>query len=109
MISRHYTQTASTERLGWVVDEDEQTNKREYQTNLASVKCHVQADTDDITKDGTATFGKDWLMFCAIVDIIEGDRVTIGSNKYRVVGVSQYPALSGRTSHMEVKLRLFKS
>lgn len=109
MISRNYTQSATTERLAWVVDEDEQTNKRTYQANLSAFKCHLQADTDDIAKDGGAMFGKDWLMFCDICDIIEGDRVTIGSNEYRVVGVSQFPALRSPSAHLEVRLRLFKS
>lgn len=107
-LSDRYDKTASVERLTAVLDEeDNPTNKKEFAAHLASVLCHIQPLTDEVTQDMAGAFGKDFLMLSAIVDITEGDRVFIDEEEYRVMGTE---ALNfGNNPHRETRLRIFKS
>jgi len=108
MLESFYTKTARVDRLTTVLDdEDQPTAKRDYTTHIASLACHVQPLDDTITQDIPGGFGKNFLMFSAVADIIETDRVIIDSVEYRVIGTE---ALSvGDKPHQETIIRIFKS
>jgi len=104
MIESNYNQNVSVQRLTTVTG-----NKKDYQDHIERVVCHIQALESKITQDIEGGFGKDKLMFCAVQDIEEGDRVIHGSDTYRVVGVEKYNNFLKRSNHMEVIIRIFKS
>jgi hypothetical protein len=109
MIESLYDETVDVKRLTQVDDG----SKKDFQAFLDDVACHIQPLEDNITQDITTGFGKDLLMFCAVADIREGDRVerTISSvvYEYRVVAVENYNNFFRRPSHMELRIRAFKS
>jgi hypothetical protein len=102
MIGDYYDKTASVERLATV-----EGNKKTFAPHLASVPCHIQPLSDEVSQDMTGGFGKDFLMLSAIVDIAEGDRVIIDAEEYRVIGTEALHF--GINSHRETRLRIFKS
>lgn len=116
MISDLYNEIVNVERLTTVTTEvDGQpvaTKKKDFTAHLSDVDCHIQAYDEDITKDITNGFGKDLRLFCAVADIIEGDRVIRDPSgtpvEYRVVGVKKYDNY-GDNDHLEVRIRAFKS
>jgi hypothetical protein len=101
-IETNYDKTVRIDRLTDVDSGDE--GEEEYTTHIASLPCHIQPLDESFTEDITGQFGKDYLMFCASNDILEGDRVTEGSNVYRVVGVESFEFL-GEKRHMEIRIR----
>lgn len=107
MISDLYNEYVNIERLATVTG-----NKKNFASHLSGVHCHIQAYDEDITKDITNGFGKDVRLFCAVADIVEGDRVIRDPGgtpvEYRVVGVKAYDNY-GDNDHMEVRIRAFKS
>jgi hypothetical protein len=102
MISDHFDKTARIDRLAITTG-----NKKDFTTHLASVPCHVQPLTDEVTQDMAGAFGKDFLMLSANVDIAEGDMVIIDSEEYRVMGTEALEF--GSNSHRETRIRIFKS
>ncbi len=82
-------------------------NKKEFTTHIASLACHIQPLDDQISQDITGGFGKNFLMFSSNADIIEGDRVIVESDEYRVMGTESL-SFKGE-SHRETILRIFKS
>jgi len=111
MLESFYTKTARVDRLTTVTevidDVPTATAKKNYTTHIASLACHVQPLDDTITQDIPGGFGKNFLMFSAIADIDEGDRVIIDSVEYRVMGTE---ALSvGNNPHQETIIRVFQS
>lgn len=112
MISSYYDKTANIERLTTVMEEVGSgefvaTNKKEFTSHLTSVSCHTQPLTDENNQDIPGGFGKDFLMFSDDVDIAEGDRVTIDTEEYRVVGTEALSFLNN--PHRESRIRIFKS
>ena len=102
MISRLFVKTAVVERLVTV-----EGNKKAFSAHLPSVDCLIQPVTDEVSQDMTGSFGKDFLMLSPIVDIAEGDRVTIDAEEYRVTATE---ALNfGNNQHRESRIRIFKS
>ena len=102
MIENHYDKTAVIERLTITTG-----SKKAFSSHLASVPCLVQPLTDEVSQDLQGSFGKDFLMLSAVVDIAEGDRVTIDTEEYRVIGTE---ALNfGNNPHRETRIRIFKS
>lgn len=100
-IARLYVKTAVVERLTTTTG-----NKKAYAEHL-TVDCLIQPLTDEVSQDMAGAFGKDFLMLSPIVDIAEGDRVTIDEEEYRVMATE---ALNfGRNAHRETRLRIFKS
>lgn len=102
-IEAHYNQEFTSQRLTIVSG-----NKKDYQNQIVDEPCHVQPLDPSLSQDIEGGFGKDKLMFCAVKDIKEGDRVIIASDTYRVVGVETYSNFLKRANHMEVILRIFK-
>lgn len=94
--------TARVERLATVED-----NKKSFAEHLPSVDCLIQPLTDEVSQDMAGAFGKEFLMLSDVVDIEEGDRVTIDEEEYRVMATE---ALNfGSNPHRETRLRIFKS
>lgn len=104
MIENNYNQTIDVQRLATVSG-----NKKAYSAHLSDVDCHIQPLDPSISQDIEGGFGKDKLMFCAVADIQEGDRVIHGSDTYKVVGIEKFDQFKKRSHHMEVILRIFKS
>jgi hypothetical protein len=108
MLESHFTKTARVDRLTTVLDEeDEPTAKKDYQTHIASLACHLQPLDPTITQDIPGGFGKNFLMLSAAADIDEGDRVIIEGDEYRVIGTEQL-TFNGK-SHQETIIRIFQS
>jgi len=113
MIMDFLTELVDVYRLQVVNNEDDEpTNKKSYGLLHSNLKCLIQAYDSDITQDNAVQFGKSFLMFCEISDIVEMDRIfrdPDGINEeYRIVGVKTYADL-GPNSHMEILIRAFKS
>jgi hypothetical protein len=102
MISQMYKNTATTEReqtLGGI--------KKAYTENLSSFMCHVQPIDAEVGEGLSGEFGKDWIMFCPVLDIKEGDKVVVdGTNEYRVSGVEIFDM--SRNPHLEVLIRAWR-
>lgn len=99
-IEDHYDRTIDTERLF----DDSGGGTETYDTYLTGVACTIQPLDESFGEDLTGSFGKDFLMFCAVQDILEGDKVIEDSTEYKVVGVESY-AFLGQDRHMEVRIR----
>jgi hypothetical protein len=97
-----YNKTATVERM--VLDGSDVMS---YEPHLINLPCHIQPNTGSLGQDIEGSFGKEWLMICDQADIIEGDRVTINGDVYRVTAVEQHDFLDHK--HTEVILRIFKS
>jgi hypothetical protein len=78
----------------------------EYADNIVDLECHIQSLDESFTEDLDGSFGKDSLMFCAISDILEGDRIIDGSDYYRVVGMKIFD-FGSINDHMELRIRMF--
>lgn len=104
MISDFYKQTAKIERMALSTGS---TTKKEWTTIIASQACSVQPQEANKSQDGQGAFGKTSLMICAIADVQEGDRITIGGNVYRSTGVKRYEGY-GDMDHLEVEITIFK-
>lgn len=85
---------------------DESGIGEEYETFLSALPCHIQPLDENFGEDLDGSFGKNFLLFCDIADILEGDRVINGSDVYRVVGVASYKFLN-EERHMELTIRKF--
>lgn len=108
MINTEYNEKVDVERLSIIED----TNKKEFTTHLSDVNCAIQPLEPQISQDIDGSFGKDFLMFCEVVDIKEGDRIVRnpdqsgGGEVYRVTAVE---SLSFRNQdHMEIQIRIFE-
>ena len=101
-IETHYNTIASIQRLA----PDIAGETESYQSHIASVPCHIQPLDDSFSSDLEGSFGKNFLMFCAVADILEADDVVVGSETYRVIGVDSYSFLGG-PKHMELTIRKF--
>jgi hypothetical protein len=98
-IESAYTMTVSTKRLLPISG----TDKEEYQTNIASLRCIIQPDEIGRSQDIDGQFGKNFIMMCPLADVKEGDRIIYLEEEYSVVGAENYSFLSH--SHMELELR----
>jgi len=108
MLESHYDKTARVDRLAVVLDEEnEPTAKKAYQTHIATLACHIQPLDPSITQDIPGGFGKNFLMFSGPADIIEGDRIFIDSDEYRVIGTESLN-FNGHP-HQETIIRIFQS
>lgn len=101
MIESQYNKSVTVQRLA---DEEESGYTEAYEDYITNVACHIQPLDDSYGQDIEGNFGKDWLMFCAVADIAEGDRIIDGSEEYRVVSVESYRFL-GEPRHMELRIR----
>ncbi len=105
MIEKYFTETVSVERLSTVSE-----NKKSFSVHIASLSCMIQPLDDQITKDISTGFGKEWKLFCAVADIQEGDRITWEGDEYRVAATRIYSKYGTKENrHLEARIRLFKS
>lgn len=103
-IETNYNKTVTVERL---VPSDESGNDTEsYEIYLTGVPCHIQPLDESFTEDVDGSFGKDSLMFCSVLDILENDKIVDGTVKYKVVGIKSFNFLD-ENRHMELRIRLF--
>ena len=105
-IDINYDRTVRVDRLTDVDSGD--AGEEEYTPHITSLDCHIQPLEESFSEDITGQFGKDLLMFCEVNDILEGDRITDGSDVYRVVGVETFKFL-GEDRHMECRIREYNN
>ncbi len=98
-IERNYNKIVQTKRLV-----DDSGNTESYQYNLYSVDCMIQPLDETFTEDLDGNFGKDYVMFCPVRDILEGDKIIDGTDEYKVSGLETFDHGSNR--HMELRIRM---
>lgn len=102
MIRTLYTLSAVSEREATISG-----IKKAYAPLLPAFPCHVQPLEPAVTEDLRGGFGKDWLMFCPILDIKEGDKIIVeDTQEYRVSGVEKFDF--SRNPHLEVLIRAWR-
>lgn len=99
MINDYFDLTVNTERLTAISG----TDSEDWQANLTDVACQIQPLEDSPGSDLDGSYGKDFLMFCNEVDIIEGDKIVNGSDEYIVKGKRIYDFVG--ESHLELIIR----
>ena len=100
MIEIEYNQIIDVTRLTPTVN-----NTEEYDDHLSSVRCSIQPLDDSFNEDQKGSFGKDRLMFCAVVDIKENDKVLFDGTTYRVVAVESFNDFRRQQQQMEILIR----
>lgn len=103
-IENEYNKNVDIERL--VPSDDSGDDTEEYQAHLSDIRCHIQSFDESFTEDLDGNFGKDWMMWCGLEDILEGDKVIDGSDEYKVVGVRRFQ-FDDSDDHMELRIRKF--
>lgn len=98
-----YDASATTKRQDYVAGSD---IKKAYVDNLASFSCHIQPESPTFNQDIPGSFGKNWVMFCPVLDIRENDIVVSGGVSYKVMGVETFSF--SNNPHCEVSIRVFK-
>ncbi len=105
-IETNYDRNVRIDRLSNV--DSGEAGEEDYDTHINSVACHIQPLDESFSEDNTGQFGKDYLMFCDVCDILESDLVVDGSTTYKVVGVESFNFL-GENRHMEIRIREYNS
>lgn len=100
MIKIDYNQIVSVSRLTPTVN-----NTEEYASHLTGVRASIQPLDDSFSEDIVGSMGKDRLMFCAVLDIVENDKVTFDSKVYRVVAIENFNDFRRQEQHMEILIR----
>ena len=101
-ISQFFDNEVDIERLEDTADTDNEA----FQAHLSDVSCQIQPLDDSYDEDLEGSYGKDFTMFCAVIDVKQGDKIVDGSVEYMVVGVESYDWQG--FSHMELRIRLTK-
>ena len=73
-------------------------------THLVEIKCCIQPLDDSFGESLEGAYKKDFLMFCGVQDIKQGDKVVDGAVEYLVAGVESYDFIGQK--HMEIRLSL---
>lgn len=104
-ITAHYDRTALIKRMEPVSEGSE---KKALALHIEEYPCHIQPFEDKFSEDMQGSFGKDFLMFGAVADIQQGDRVFLNDTKeYRVVSVESF-SFRCVSKHMECRIRIFE-
>lgn len=103
MITDYYNKIVSTKRLTDITT----TDREDYQTYIATLSCLIQPLSETFQEDLEGSTGKDYVLFCGVADILEGDRVIDGTDEYSVVGLKRYSDKNGE-HHLEVIIRKYK-
>lgn len=103
-LAREFNKKVQIERLSEVAG----TEKEQYLSHISDVECFIHPSDESFNEDMTGSFGKDYLMFCEVLDIKEGDKIIDGVTEYRVIGVENYPEFIDSAQHLEVIIRKFK-
>jgi hypothetical protein len=77
-----------------------------YISHLSGVGCCIQPLDDSYSEDLDGSFGKESILYCDDLDILEGDRVVDGGTNYKVIGVKRIEFLN-LPVHMEARIREF--
>jgi len=99
MIEDNYDKIVKTQRLT-----DESGDTESYDDFITDLACTIQPLDESYSQDIDGNFGKDWLMFCKVSDILEGDRIVDGADQYKVIGVESFNFL-GQPRHIECRIR----
>lgn len=99
MIEDQYNKMVDVQRVV-----DDSGNTEVYDDHITDLPCHIQPLDETFVQDIEGNFGKDWMMFCAVNDILEGDKIIDGADEYRVTGVESFEFL-GSPRHMELRIR----
>jgi hypothetical protein len=102
-LTRQFNKSVDVQRLSPITD----TNKEQYAAHLTGVCCMIQPLDDVFSEDLQGSFGKNYILFCEVQDILEGDRIVDGSINYKVVGVEKFTDFLDRDDHMELTIREF--
>lgn len=105
-IRAHFDKLVTIQRLDFVEESGDPTDKQTFINHLLNVACHIQPDEASPSEDIPGSMGKRYIMYADSQDIAEGDRVLDGSDEYRVIGAEKFEFL-GRARHMEIVLRKF--
>jgi len=87
---------------GFIPDGD----KKTFVEYLKDIPCRLEPLTANFSQDINVGFGKDLILYCGDIDIIEGDRVKHNGYEYRVTGVKEYRAYN-ENDHKKVTIRIF--
>lgn len=104
-ISQFLDKTVEVKRLEDTADTDNEA----FQDHLVgddAVVCMIQPLDDSYGEDLEGSYGKDFVMFCPVVDIKQGDKIVDNSTEYIVQGMESY-SWQG-FSHLELRIRLTK-
>jgi hypothetical protein len=96
MLSILFDKTITTERI----EEESGSDVETYQPYLSGVSCTIQPMDDSYTEREPGQFSKNFLMFCDVCDILDGDKIIDGTTVYKVIGLEVLQVLSH--SHMEI-------
>jgi hypothetical protein len=99
MISDQYNKMVDVQRVI-----DDSGNTEVYDDHITDLPCVIQPFDDAYSQDIDGSFGKEWLMFCDVNDILEGDRIVDGAVEYKVVSVESFEFLN-KPQHMELRIR----
>ena len=102
MIAMQYDKNVEVDRM----TADDSGIGEQFELHIASVKCHIQPLDESFSEDLSGSFGKNFLMFADVCDILEGDRIIESGTVYRVIGVDSYNFLK-QNRHMEITIRKF--
>jgi hypothetical protein len=87
----------------WRLTDDSPADSEGYTLHLSNIPCNIQPFEDTYGTDLEGAYGKDFLMFCPLLDINHHDKIIDGTDEYLVTGVEGYE-LSG-FSHLELRIR----
>lgn len=104
-ISQFFDNEVDVYRLADVADTDNEAWVA-HLDGASAVRCQIQPLDDSYDEDLEGSYGKDFVMFCAVVDIKQGDKIVDGAVEYMVVGVESYDWQG--FSHMELRIRKTK-
>lgn len=102
MIQNFFDATCDTYRITGITG----TDNEQFELKLEDISCHIQPLDDVPNEDLDGSAGKDFVMFCPVKDIIEGDKVISGGIEYLVRGIEKYDFMG--ESHLELRIRKSK-
>lgn len=101
-ISQFFDKQVAVKRLTGTAGTDNEA----YGDHLSEVSCQIQPLEDSYGEDLEGSYGKDFVMFCEVLNIKQGDKIVDGTVEYLVVGLESY-SWQG-FSHMELRIRQTK-
>jgi hypothetical protein len=96
MLNLLYNKSINTQRI----EDESGSNVETYENYLTGINCTIQPLDDSYTERETGQFSKNFLMFCDVVDILDGDKIIDGNTIYKVIGLEVLEVLDH--SHMEI-------
>lgn len=101
-INQWFDNEVIIKRLEDIADTDNQA----WGDHLTEIACQIQPLDDSYSEDLEGSYGKDFVMFCAVIEVKQGDKIIDNSTEYIVMGVESYDWQG--FSHMELRIRLTK-